>query len=203
VLLVSRNADEVEARADAIRAGGFAASAYACDLAEAAQVDTLARRVVEEHGPRLDALVNLAGGFASSGPVADSTPDTWAHLSRINLLTAFNTTRACLPLLRRSRGSVVFFASEAALPGAKVSGIWAYAAAKTAVVTLMRALAREEQDTGARANAVAPTAIRTASNLETMGDSTRYVEREEVAEAVWFLCSDAARAVTGQVIRLA
>ncbi len=203
VLLVSRKADEVEARADAIRAEGFAASAYACDLADAAQVDTLTQRVAAEHGPRLDALVNLAGGFASSGPVADSTPETWDHLSRINLLTAYTTTRACLPLLRRGRGSVVFFASEAVLPGAKVSGVWAYAAAKTAVVTLMRAVAREEQGTGVRANAVAPAAIRTASNLDSMGDAARYVEREDVADAVWFLCSDAARAVTGQVIRLA
>lgn len=203
VLLVSRNVDEVEARAEAIRAGGFAASAYACDLADAAQVSTLAQRIVAEHGPGLDALVNLAGGFASSGPVADSTPETWDRLSRINLLTAYTTTRAFLPGLRRGHGSVVFFASEAALPGAKVSGIWAYAAAKTAVVTLMQAVAREEQGTGVRANAVAPAAIRTVSNLESMGASTRYVEREDVADAVWFLCSDAARAVTGQVIRLA
>ncbi len=203
VLLVSRNADEVAARAEAIRAEGFSATPYACDLADAPQVGALVERVVAEHGPGLDALVNLAGGFASSGPIADSTPETWDRLSRINLLTAYTTTRAFLPLLRQGRGSVVFFASEAVLPGASVSGVWAYAAAKTAVVTLMRALAREEQKAGVRANAVAPTAIRTASNLESMGDSTRYVEREDVANVVWFLCSDAARAVTGQVLRLA
>ena len=203
VLLVSRNADEVAARAEAIRAEGFSASPYACDLADTPQVGALVERVVAEHGSGLDALVNLAGGFASSGPIADSTPETWDRLSRINLLTAYTATRAFLPLLRQARGSVVFFASEAVLPGASVSGVWAYAAAKTAVVTLMRALACEEQKAGVRANAVAPTAIRTASNLDSMGDSTRYVEREDVANVVWFLCSDAARAVTGQVLRLA
>ncbi|HEX8725396.1 MAG TPA: SDR family oxidoreductase [Gemmatimonadaceae bacterium] len=203
VLLVSRDAGEVTARADAIRADGLAASPYACDLADGAQVAALAERVAAEHGPRLDALVNLAGGFESSGPVADSAAESWERLSRINLLTAYATTRAFLPLLRRGHGSVVFFASDAALPGASVSGNWAYAAAKTSVVTLMRAVAREEQAAGVRANAVAPTAIRTASNLASMGAAAHYVEREAVADAVWFLCSDAARAVTGQVIRLA
>jgi len=50
--------------------------------------------------------------------------------------------------------------------------------------------------------AVAPTAIRTAMNLESMGNTVRYVEREEVANTVMFLCSNAASAVTGQVVEL-
>jgi len=203
VLLVSRSDAEGAARADALRSDGLAASPYACDLAEPDQVTSLAKRVMKEHGTGLDALVNLAGGFASSGPVGESELETWERLSRINLHTAYTVTRAFLPSLRRARGSVVFFASAAVLPGASVSGIWAYAAAKGSVVTLMRALAREERDAGVRANAVAPTAVRTASNLESMGEGTRYVEREAVADAVWYLCSDAARAVTGQVIELA
>ncbi len=203
VLLVSRSPDEAAARADAIRADGLAASAYACDLADAAQVAALAERVAAEHGDRLQALVNLAGGFASSGPVAESAPETWDRLSRINLLTAYTATRAFLPFLRPSRGSIVYFASDVVLPGASGAGIWAYAAAKSAVVSLMRAVAREEHEAGVRANAVAPSAIRTASNLESMGKTAHYVEREEVADVVWFLCSDAARAVSGQVIRLA
>jgi NAD(P)-dependent dehydrogenase (short-subunit alcohol dehydrogenase family) len=66
----------------------------------------------------------------------------------------------------------------------------------------MRAVADEERANGVRANAVAPTAIRTEANLSTMGDTTRYVEREDVAAAVSWLCSDASRAVSGQVIRL-
>ncbi|MDE3151009.1 MAG: SDR family oxidoreductase [Gemmatimonadota bacterium] len=203
VLLVSRSADEVGARAAALRAAGYETSAYACDLADEAQVVALAERVAAEHGPRLDALVNLAGGFSLSGPVAESRLDDWERLTRINVRTAYLATRAFLPALRAGRGAIVYFGSEAALPGAPVANVWAYAAAKGAVLTLMRAVAREERDTGVRANAVAPTSIRTAANLESMGASARYVEREDVAEAVWFLCSDAARAVTGQIMRLA
>jgi 3-oxoacyl-[acyl-carrier protein] reductase len=79
----------------------------------------------------------------------------------------------------------------------------AYAVSKAGVITLMRAVAQEERESGVRANALAPTAIRTAANLESMGASARYVEREEVADAVMFLCfSPAAQAITGQVIQL-
>jgi NAD(P)-dependent dehydrogenase (short-subunit alcohol dehydrogenase family) len=202
VLLVSRGLDEVTARAGELRAAGFDALPYACDLADAAQVAELASRVTREHGPALQGLVNLAGGFARSGPVADSAPDDWTRMSTINLLTAYTVTRAFLPHLRAGRGAVVFFASEAVLPGASAANVWAYAAAKAGVVALMRAVAREEGAAGVRANAVAPTSIRTAANVEAMGADVRYVERDAVADAVWYLCSDDARAVTGQVLRL-
>jgi NAD(P)-dependent dehydrogenase (short-subunit alcohol dehydrogenase family) len=203
VLLVNRDLADVTARADELRSSGLAATPYACDLADAKQVAALARQVSEEHGPSLDALVNLAGGFAISGPVAESDPEVWTRMNRINVVTAYTTTRAFLPHLRAARGAVVFFASDAALPGASVANVWAYAAAKSAVLTLMRAVAREERDAGVRANAVAPTSIRTAANVESMGEDVRYVEREDVAAAVWTLCAADTRAITGQVVRLA
>jgi NAD(P)-dependent dehydrogenase (short-subunit alcohol dehydrogenase family) len=98
---------------------------------------------------------------------------------------------------------VVFFSSAAALPGGRVGEMSAYAVSKAGVITLMRAVAQEERGTGVRSNALAPTAIRTAANIETMGQDARYVEREEVADAVYFLCfSSAARSITGQVVQL-
>jgi NAD(P)-dependent dehydrogenase (short-subunit alcohol dehydrogenase family) len=202
VLLVSREAGDVEARASDIRSAGFDATGYACDLAEPAEVRSLARRVEAEHGGRLDALVNLAGGFAMSGPVGESEPEVWERMARINLLTAYGVTKAFLPQLRRARGAIVYFAAAAALPGGSVAGMWAYAAAKGAVLTLMRAVAAEEREAGIRANAVAPTAIRTTTNLASMGERVGYVERQAVADTVWFLCSRDAQAVTGQVVRL-
>jgi NAD(P)-dependent dehydrogenase (short-subunit alcohol dehydrogenase family) len=93
--------------------------------------------------------------------------------------------------------------SAAILPGGKVAGMSAYAAAKAGVVALMRAVAQEERASGVRANALAPTAVRTAMNLESMGAKFPYVEREAVAAMVAFLCSGAAANVNGQVIELA
>jgi NAD(P)-dependent dehydrogenase (short-subunit alcohol dehydrogenase family) len=96
----------------------------------------------------------------------------------------------------------VYFASAAALPGSAVGGMAAYATAKSGVVALMRAVASDERAHHVRANAVAPTSIRTAENIKAMGEQTNYVTREAVASTVCWLCSADASAVTGQVIRL-
>ena len=202
VLLVDRQAEQAEACARRLTKGGLRASAYACDLTSADQVGELAARVQREHGDRLDALVSMAGGFASSGTVAEGDVEVWHRMFAINLTTAYLATRAFLPLLRAAGGTIVYFASEAALPGSRIAGMAPYAAAKTGVVTLMQAVAQEERANGVRSNALAPAAIRTAANLESMGTDKRYVEREDVAATVVWLCSEAARAVTGQVIRL-
>ena len=78
----------------------------------------------------------------------------------------------------------------------------AYAIAKTGVAALMRSIAEEERRNGVRANAIAPTSIRTAANVRDMGNNVRYVEREQVAAAVTFLCSDAASAISGELLAL-
>jgi NAD(P)-dependent dehydrogenase (short-subunit alcohol dehydrogenase family) len=202
VLLVDRQADQARARARALVDQGHRASAYGCDLTNADDVGELAARVRGDHGDRLDALVNMAGGFASSGTVAEGVVDVWHRMLAINLTTAYLSTRAFLPLVRAGRGAIVYFASEAALPGSRIAGTAPYAAAKTGVVALMQAVAQEERANGVRSNALAPGAIRTAANMESMGADKRYVEREDVASAVGWLCSEEARAVTGQVIRL-
>jgi NAD(P)-dependent dehydrogenase (short-subunit alcohol dehydrogenase family) len=201
LLLVDRELATSRERAVAFERDGKLASAYAADLADASAVDRLARQVADEHG-RLDAVIHLAGGWQPGARVADSTAAQWSRTLAINLDTAVNTARSFTPLVRAARGCFVFIASEAALPGAPVTGMAAYATAKVGVVTLMRALAAEERSNGVRANALAPAAIRTATNEESMGADAEYVERESVADAVAWLCSPAAVAVTGQVIRL-
>lgn len=144
----------------------------------------------------------MAGGFASTGTVADGEIEAWQRMFAINLTTTYLATRAFLPLVRAARGAIVSFASEAVLPGSRIAGMAAYAAAKSGVATLTQAVAQEERANGVRANAVAPGSIRTAANVESMGSDKRYVEREDVAATVLWLCSPEARAVTGQVIRL-
>jgi NAD(P)-dependent dehydrogenase (short-subunit alcohol dehydrogenase family) len=97
---------------------------------------------------------------------------------------------------------MVFFTSDAALPGAKLSGISGYGVAKAALVSLAIAIAQEEQQNGIRVNLVAPAAIRTSTNLSSMGSADRFVALEDVSATVSYLCSDASRALTGQVLRL-
>lgn len=201
LLLVDRTMETSRARALTLERAGTHATAYAADLSAADEVDRIARQVEDEHG-RLDALVHLAGGWQPGARVADSTAAQWSRTLAVNLDTAVNVARSFTPLVRAAQGCFVFVASEAALPGAPVAGMAAYATAKLGVVTLMRALASEERAHGVRANALAPAAIRTATNEESMGADAEYVEREAVADAITWLCSPGAASITGQVIRL-
>ena len=97
---------------------------------------------------------------------------------------------------------MVFFSSEVALPGAKLSRVSAYAVAKLGVAALATAISQEERSARIRANVIAPATVRTAANIASMGSEASFVEREDVAATVAFLCSDASRALTGQVFRL-
>jgi NAD(P)-dependent dehydrogenase (short-subunit alcohol dehydrogenase family) len=202
LVLVDREVSRAQRVAAAAADAGVVAHAFGCDLADPGDVSRLAADAASVAPDGVRALVHLAGGYDGGTPVADLDPAVWHRLFTINLTTAFVTSRAFLPLLRVAQGALVFFASAAALPGASVSRTSAYAAAKGGVITLMRAIAAEERAAGVRANALALQAVRTASNLETMGEKHPYVERELVAEWAWWLCSAASGPVSGQVIRL-
>lgn len=202
VVVVGHSAEEAEERAADLGGSGSNVFPFAADLANARDVERLARDVRAAHGSSVHAVVHLAGGWMQGAPIAESTDAYWERSIAANLMTAAYTARAFIPAVREARGAFVFFASEAALPGASVGGMAAYAAAKQGVVAVARALAQEEVRNGVRSNALAPGSIRTASNEAAMGADAAYVEREEVAATVLWLCSDAASAVTGEVIRL-
>lgn len=202
LLLIDRDAAAVEERVADLGSLGMGAHGLPCDLTDPAAVTAAVSRAETLAPGGVHALVNLAGGFAPFGPVGSSDPNAWHRMIAINLTTAYVATRAFLPLVRRARGAIIYFASAAALPGAGVAELSAYAAAKGGVITLMRAVAAEERESGIRANALAPTSIRTAANLESMGDNKGYVERETIADWVVWLASPDSGPITAQVIKL-
>jgi NAD(P)-dependent dehydrogenase (short-subunit alcohol dehydrogenase family) len=201
IIAVDILSDAAEERAAALRARGATARAYACDLTNERAVEQLASVIALDQNGRLDGLVHLAGGFGMSS-VADGSLAVWQKQIALNLTTAALATRAFLPLIRAARGTLIFLGSAAALPGASVANMAAYVTAKSGVLTLMRAVAEEERANGVRANALAPTAIRTAANEKSMGPDARYVERDEVARIVVWLCSSQSAPLTGQVLAL-
>jgi NAD(P)-dependent dehydrogenase (short-subunit alcohol dehydrogenase family) len=202
IVLLGRTASDVDERVGELRSSGTTANGFACDLTDPDATGRAARSASVTSSGRIDALVNLAGGFGLSGPVGESSVEVFHQQLAINLTTAYVATRAFLPFVRAARGSIVFFSSAAALPGGRVSGMSAYAAAKSAVVTLMRAVAAEESANGVRANALAPNSIRTQTNVASMGADAKYVEPDDLAHVVAFLCSDDSRSVTGQLLGL-
>ncbi|MFD7609341.1 SDR family NAD(P)-dependent oxidoreductase [Streptomyces sp. NPDC059828] len=143
-----------------IDAPGGRGSTITADLSEAAAAEYVIDRVVERHG-RLDGLVNNVGAVRSHQGFLDISDEEWKATFETNFHSAVRMTRAALPVLLRSDGAaVVHIASEAArLPEPAIAD---YAAAKTALLSVSKALAGEFGPQGVRSNVVLPGPTRTA-----------------------------------------
>jgi NAD(P)-dependent dehydrogenase (short-subunit alcohol dehydrogenase family) len=171
------------------------------DLTDSAQagtaIDTAAR-----HFGRLDALINIAGGFTFE-TIADGDLKSWQRMYAMNVVTALNASRAAIPHLATSpAGRIVNIGALGALQAG--SGMGPYAASKAGVHRLTEALAAEHKGR-ITVNAVLPSIIDTAANRSSMpkSDFSRWVAPQELAEVILFLASDAASAVTGALIPVA
>ena len=176
---------------DCIEIGGV-------DLSDAAQAKTAVDAAAKHFG-RLDALINIAGGFAFE-TVGDGDVKTWQRMHALNVLTALNTSRAALPHLAASgAGRIVNIGALGALQAS--SGMGPYAASKAGVHRLTEALANEWKGK-VTVNAVLPSIIDTAANRADMpkADFSKWVTPQDLAEVILFLASDAASGVTGALI---
>ena len=168
------------------------------DLSDAAQARTAVETAAKHFG-RLDALINIAGGF-SFETVAEGDPKTWQRMYALNVLTALNASRAAIPHLQASSaGRIVNIGAMGALQAG--SGMGPYAASKAGVHRLTEALAAEHKGK-ITVNAVLPSIIDTAANRASMpkADFTKWVTPKELAEVILFLAGDAASAVTGALL---
>jgi NAD(P)-dependent dehydrogenase (short-subunit alcohol dehydrogenase family) len=168
------------------------------DLTDAVQART-AIDAAAAHFGRLDALINIAGGFAFE-TVADGDPKTWQRMFALNVATALNASRSAIPHLSASgAGRIINIGAMGALQAG--SGMGAYAASKAGVHRLTEALAAEHKGS-ITVNAVLPSIIDTAANRASMpnADFGKWVAPKELAEVILFLASDAASAVTGALL---
>ncbi|RQH15163.1 SDR family oxidoreductase [Bradyrhizobium sp. RP6] len=168
------------------------------DLSDAAQANNAVETAANHFG-RLDALINIAGGFAFE-TVGDGDMKTWQRMHALNVLTALNASRAALPHLAGSKvGRIVNIGAMGALQAG--SGMGPYAASKAGVHRLTEALANEWKGK-VTVNAVLPSIIDTAANRVNMpkADFSKWVTPQELAEVILFLAGDAASGVTGALI---
>ncbi|MEO8925702.1 MAG: SDR family NAD(P)-dependent oxidoreductase [Caulobacteraceae bacterium] len=168
------------------------------DLADPASAERAMEAAAGRFG-RLDALVNVAGGFRLQ-TLADGPFETWAALYAMNVLTAAAASKAALPfLVAAGRGAIVNVGANAALKAG--AGMGAYAAAKSGVHCLTEALA-EEWKGKVRVNAILPSILDTPANRADMpgADPAKWVSPAEAAEVILFLVSDRASAITGALL---
>jgi NAD(P)-dependent dehydrogenase (short-subunit alcohol dehydrogenase family) len=181
------------------RLGGTTLIIGGVDLTSFTAAETAMASVKMKFG-RLDALLNIAGGFQWEA-IADGKVDSWDRMYAMNLKTTLNACKAALPyLMESSAGRIVNVGAQSALHAA--SGFGPYAASKSAVHRLTESLADELKLKGVTVNAVLPSTIDTAQNRRDMpkADFSRWVAPADLAAVILFLASDEARAVTGALI---
>lgn len=180
------------------------------DVSGSVQAERMVQEAEEALGP-LDALVCNAGVALPQQLLTDTTDEQWRRVMSVDLDGVFYTLRAAVPgMVRRKRGAIVTVSSMWGVTGGSCEA--PYSAAKAGVIGLTRALAKELGPSHIRVNCVAPGVTGTEMNghlslddLAALEDETplgRIGTPEEVAQAIYYLASDRASFITGQVLRV-
>jgi NAD(P)-dependent dehydrogenase (short-subunit alcohol dehydrogenase family) len=179
-----------------------------CDVSDARQVAHALERLAARFG-RLDALVNNAG-VAVFAPLLETSDADWNRILAVNLLGPFICTKAAVPLLREAgNAAVVNITSISAVRASTLRS--AYGTSKAGLAHLTKQLAVELASLGIRVNGVAPGPVDTAmakavhtpdirADYHDAIPLNRYGLEEELAEAIFFLSSDRASYITGQIL---
>lgn len=216
VMICGRRKEPLEATAQACRG----IHAKVCDVTQEAEVNALFAEAETARGPFDIVVPNV--GMSGSSPAPRTSLADWQRTIDVNLTASFLTVKPALAgMIQRKAGRIVFIASTAGLKG--YGYVAPYVAAKHGVVGLMRALATEMARTGVTVNAVCPGFVETEmleesvqrivqktgrtveqarSSLSATNPQGRFVQPQEVAASVLWLCSEAAGSITGQAISL-
>jgi 3-hydroxybutyrate dehydrogenase len=191
------------------------------DMTKPEAIEAMMRRALDTFGA-VDILVNNAG-VQHVAPVDELPPDKWNLIIAINLSSAFHTTRAALPAMKKRRwGRIVNIASAHALVASPFKS--AYVAAKHGLAGFTKSVALEVAQQGITANAICPGYVRTPLVDKQIPDQAKahgiseervirelilapqptkeFVKVEEVASAAAYLCSDGAASITGAMLSI-
>ncbi|WP_342734922.1 SDR family oxidoreductase [Bradyrhizobium sp. B117] len=199
---------ELQARAAAALEKPDDTLAISCDVSDGSAVGAAMAAIMSRFG-RLDALVNNAG-LAVFAPVLETSDADWTRIMAVNLTGPFLCTKAAVPLMRElGGGAIVNITSISAVRASTLRS--AYGTSKAGLAHLTKQLAVELASLNIRVNAVAPGPVDTAMakqvhTREIRADYhdaiplNRYGLEEELAEAIYFFCSERSSYITGQIL---
>ncbi|MCL4850109.1 MAG: SDR family oxidoreductase [Bryobacteraceae bacterium] len=198
--------------AGAVRTLGAEVRLFQADLASDDGIRKLAETIRAEQ-PGIDILINNAGSLVKRAALAEFTPELFDAVMNLNVKSAYFAAQAAAPyMISKGAGVIVNLSSIAARHGGgPVDTI--YSAAKAAVSTITKGMAKELAPNGIRVNAVSPGTVdnyfheqfSTKAMLESMAAATpaaRLGTNEEMADVIVFLCSRASRYMYGQTIEV-
>lgn len=195
-----------------VRAAGAEAEAIPADLGTSAGIERFLADL-KRAAPEVDILVNNAGSLVKRARLADFTPELFDTVIALNVKSLWFITQAVAPyMIGQGSGVVVNLSSIAARNGGGL-GAAIYSAAKAAVTTITKGLAKELAPKGIRVNAVSPGTVdnhfhevfstpEILRNIVAATPAGRLGTNEEIADVIVFLCSDAARFMYGQTIEV-
>ena len=192
-----------------LSANGVTAESYRADISSFEVADSLFREILEKH-EKIDVLINNAG-ITRDTLLLRMSEEIWDDVLRVNLKSVFNCTKAVIrPMSQQRSGAIVNISSVVGQIGN--FGQSNYAASKAGIMGFTKSIAREVAGRGVNVNAVAPGFIDTEmtqvipekakENFLKQIPFGKMGKPEDVAEAVYWLCSNAAGYITGQVIHV-
>lgn len=203
LLHYNHSADKITALSKEL--GG--AETFRADFESPEDIEEMFKQIEARFGG-IDLLINNAG-IASYGLITDISPREWRSLFAVNVDAVFHCCRLAIPrMVSRKSGKIINISSIWGVCGASCEA--AYSAAKSAVIGLTKALAKELGPSGITVNCVAPGAVLTDMLCSLSEDALQLVKDEtplgrlgkpsDIAELVAFLASERADFITGQVI---
>ena len=183
---------------------------HAVDVTDEKQVSDMVKQVYQKFG-KIDILVNCAGFTTLVGPtlVEDTDKSEWDRMMNVNLTGTFLMMKHVVPYMKKARYGRIVSISTIVILGAGYKGGSPYAASKAGMVGLTKMVAREAAPFGITVNAIAPGPTKTPTrqilidNEEEIAKTVPLgilAEAEDIANAIVFLSSDAARFITAHVL---
>jgi NAD(P)-dependent dehydrogenase (short-subunit alcohol dehydrogenase family) len=170
------------------------------DVGDERQIAKFVEEVARKWG-RVDALINLVGGFWGGKSIAETTIEEWQSMFDLNLKPTFICCRAVVPVMQKNKyGRIVSVSSRTGLLGA--GDFAAYAVAKGTIKTFTASLAEEVLNDNVLVNAIAPSTIDTEANRKAMPKAKHenWVKPEDIAKTIAYLCSEQNQVTSGAVV---